>query len=374
MSVQTLAKGRYRLEEVLGYGGMAAVYRAQDDELERTVAIKLLAEHLATDESFRERFLREARMAARLSHPNIVQVFDAGQDDGRPYIVMEFIDGTTLADEVASRGRIQAPRVVDLALQVCGGLEHAHAAGLVHRDVKPGNLLVGRDGTVKIADFGIARAAEATQMTQIGSVLGTAAYLSPEQAAGERVTAAADIYSLGVVLYELLTGQTPYTFESLAELAVKQREHPIRPLRELEPGVPEALEAAVMRCLARNPSYRPASAAELARELAVASPEPPTETVPSPSGVRATQVATTPLRRAPRRHFALPGRGMWLGLAAIALLAAAIIALAVAASGDEASPDASRPASPPAADTVARSDDPAEQARNLAQWLRANSR
>src|SRR5689334_17683203 len=176
---------------------MATVYLAQDEELHRPVAVKVLAENLAGDAALRERFLREARLAARLSHPNVVSVYDAGEtEDGLPYIVMEYVPGTTLAE----LGRVPPHEGVELVLQACRGLAHAHAAGLVHRDVKPQNLLLRDDGTVKVADFGIARAAETTALTQIGTVLGTAAYLSPEQALGEEVTAAADVYSLGAVL------------------------------------------------------------------------------------------------------------------------------------------------------------------------------
>ena len=226
---------------------------------------------------------------------------------------MECVVGATLADELKERGKLEPAEVVDLALQICGGLEHAHAAGVVHRDIKPQNLLLHADGTVKIADFGIARAAEATKLTEIGSVLGTAAYLSPEQALGEEVTAAADIYSLGCVLYELLMGRTPYLFETLAELVVKHREESIAPLREVRPDVPERLEAAVMHALARNPDYRPESATALAKELAIASPDPPTHPLPHATGVDATEVLasptqaqTRPIERFPRRK--LPSR------------------------------------------------------------------
>jgi eukaryotic-like serine/threonine-protein kinase len=381
LSVETLADGRYRVKRTLGQGGMAAVYQAHDAELDRPVAIKVLAEHLASDEAFRERFLREARMAAKLSHPNVVHVYDQGQEDGRPFIVMEYVEGVTLADELRRNGPLPPARVVDLALQICGGLEHAHASGLVHRDVKPGNLLLRADGTVKIADFGIARAAQATRLTQIGSVLGTAAYLAPEQASAEPVTAAADIYSLGCVLYELLTGRTPYVFETLPELVVKQREEQITPIRELRSEVPPELEAAVMHCLARNPDYRPASAAALAQELAAGSPEPPTEALPSPTGVRATDVATVPLAQAPstarmprarvpRRDFALPRSGPWLAFGAVAALVVVILFFALSSENG----GGEQPAETPAVEPVPPAENPSEQARNLAEWLREHAR
>ena len=178
MSAEVLAEGRYRVEDVLGRGGMASVFRARDSDLDRPVAIKVLADHLADMPDFHDRFLREARLAAQLSHANVVQVFDVGEAGGRPFIVMECIEGATLAEELRERGRLEPEEVVDLGLQICGGLEHAHSAGLVHRDVKPQNLLLRLDGTVKIADFGIARAAETTRLTDAGSVLGTPAYLS----------------------------------------------------------------------------------------------------------------------------------------------------------------------------------------------------
>ena len=354
MTAETLAGGRYRVERTLGRGGMALVVLARDEELDRPVAIKLLAEQLALDAGLRERFLREARHAAALAHPNVVQVFDAGEDEGRPYIVMECVEGETLADVLARRHRLPWREAVGLALQVCAGLQHAHDAGLVHRDVKPQNLLLRADGTLKLVDFGIARAAEATRLTQAGTILGTAAYLSPEQATGEEVTPAADVYSLGAVLYELLTGRTPYTFESLAELAYRQSHEPIPPIGELAPDVPTAVEDVVMRCLARNPAYRPGSAAELARTLAAADPS-----------ARETEVTEPlPQPRSPRtRRLPLA----WIA-GAVAALTAAVIGLAAVATADDDPPPA-----PPRVEPVPRGDTAAEQARNLATWLRKNS-
>jgi eukaryotic-like serine/threonine-protein kinase len=358
---------------------MATVYLARDGDLERPVAVKVLAEHLADTPAFHDRFLREARLAAQLSHPNIVQVFDVGEDDGRPFIVMEYVEGATVGDELKQRGQLEPEEVVDLALQVCGGLEQAHAAGLVHRDIKPQNLLLRPDGTVKIADFGIARAAETTKLTQVGSVLGTAAYLSPEQALGDEVTVAADIYSLGCVLYELLTGRTPHVFETLPELVVKHREESIAPLREVRPDVPERLEAAVMHALARNAEYRPESAAALAEELAIASPDPPTRPLPRASGVDAaevlaspTQVQTRRLERAPRRKLALPRDRRWLlVLAAVGAAAAIAIGIAVGSRGNGGTQP---PSGTPAVEPVPPASDPATQARNFADWLREHSR
>jgi eukaryotic-like serine/threonine-protein kinase len=350
MTDRSVAGGRYRLERPLGHGGMASVYLARDSELDRPVTVKLLAENAAGDDGLRERFVREARLAARLSHPNIVSVFDAGEDGGRPYIVMEHVEGETLAELLAGRGRLPADEARGLVLQAARGLAHAHAAGLVHRDIKPQNLLLRDEGTLKIADFGIARAAEGTALTQAGTVLGTAAYLAPEQALGEEVTPAADVYSLGAVLYELLTGKPPYEFDSLADLADKQRRHAIAPVRELAPDVPRDLEDIVMRCLARNPAYRPASAAELERELGAANAEPPTERLTAP--------------REPSRRL------LWLGAVGAAALAA--ILLAVTLTGGHSHRKRPAPTSR-AVPQIPRGADVQEQARNIAAWVRKYS-
>jgi serine/threonine protein kinase len=273
--VTALLAGRYRLERPLGHGGMAVVVLARDVELDRTVAVKLLAENLARDDGVRVRFLREARLSGRLAHPNVVRVFDVGERP-RPFIVMEYVDGGTIASLLRRERRLAPAAAVDIARQACDGLAAAHAIGLVHRDVKPQNLLVGRDGVVKVADFGIARLEGATQLTQTGTLLGTAAYVAPEQARGEPAGPAVDLYALGAVLYELLTGRQPRQATTLAELASRLDE-PVTPLRELVPDVPAALEALVMRCLAAVPGERPSSAAGLARELAALDGEAPTE-------------------------------------------------------------------------------------------------
>jgi eukaryotic-like serine/threonine-protein kinase len=369
LSARTVAAGRYRVERTIGSGGMALVVLARDTELDRPVAIKLLAENLARDAEFRRRFVREARLAAGLAHPNVARIFDAGEDGDRPYIVMEHVEGETLADVLARRGRVPPDEAVRLAIQACAGLQHAHDTGLVHRDVKPQNLLLRDDGTLKLVDFGIARAAETTRLTQAGTILGTAAYLAPEQAAGDEVTSAADVYSLGVVLYELLTGRTPYTFETLAELADRSAADPIRPIADLAPGVPPALEDVVMRCLARNPAYRPSSAAELARELRAALPPGQRTAVTEPLGNGARAPGHDPSGHVPgsdagsvsRRRLAWPA----LGLAA---LSAAVVAFAFLGTGGDDPPPA-----PPRVGPVPPADGAAQQARNLAAWLRRNS-
>ena len=269
MTGTTVIAGRYRIEGRLGVGGMSTVHLAFDNRLERYVALKLLAEHLADDPTFVSRFRREALSAARLVHPNIVQVFDFGFDSGhhQHFIVMEHVSGNSCAELLRDHGHLGVGQAIDIVTQACRGLDYAHRNGVVHRDVKPGNLLVSDTEVVKLADFGIARATDQSSITQVGSVLGTAAYLSPEQARGDEAGPQADLYSLGVVTYQLISGRLPYEAASLSELALKQqRESPI-PLDELNPDVPPTLSQAVALALAIDPRDRPADAMELAEML-----------------------------------------------------------------------------------------------------------
>jgi serine/threonine-protein kinase len=261
---------RYRLDRRLGAGGMSTVFLATDAVLERSVAVKLLAEHLADDVDFVARFRREALSAARLQHPNIVQVFDSGQDpeSGRHYIVMEYVDGPSAADLLREHKLLDIDETVRIVRDACHGLDYAHRAGVIHRDVKPGNLLVAQEtGITKLADFGIAKAAEQTRITQVGSVLGTAAYLSPEQARGEEAGPASDTYSLGVCAYQFLTGRLPHEYSSLTELALKQQQESVQPIREFRPEVPAELDEAIRLCLERQPGSRYRSALEMAQAI-----------------------------------------------------------------------------------------------------------
>jgi eukaryotic-like serine/threonine-protein kinase len=270
MSPPTQVAGRYVIERRLGAGGMSTVFKANDTVLERPVAVKLLAEHLADDEAFVARFRREALSAARLQHPNIVQVFDSGKDpeSGRHYIVMEYVDGPSCADLLRERRELDIGQTVRAVRDACHGLDYAHRAGVIHRDVKPGNLLQAQETWItKLADFGIAKAAEQTRITQVGSILGTAAYLSPEQARGDEARPASDIYSLGVCTYQFLTGRLPHEYASLTELALKQQQDAVAPVREYRPEVPPALDQAVRLALEPDPGYRYASALEMAEAL-----------------------------------------------------------------------------------------------------------
>ena len=289
--------GRYRLEEKLASGGMAEVWAATDEILARKVAVKLLHRHLAADDSFVERFRREAVAAARLAHPAIVSIYDTCTDDGDEAIVMELVDGDTLRDCLAAQGPLEPPRAVDVVAQVADALAFAHRAGVVHRDVKPGNILMCDDGRVLVTDFGIAKAAEETNdLTATGAIVGTAKYLAPEQVEGGTVDARADVYALGVVLYELLTGRAPFAADTdLATAVLRLNTEPPKP-RQVRPGIPRSLEQIVLKAMARRPADRYASAEELRAALIATNlaPDDDDETSMVPRPRDATAVVARP--------------------------------------------------------------------------------
>src|SRR5438046_6185199 len=258
---------RYVIERKLGSGGMADVYLAEDQELGRRVALKLLTERHGNDDQFVERCRREAQSAAGLNHPNIVSVFDRGQAEGTYYIAMEYLDGRTLKELLVRNGPTPVPIAIDYVRQILNALAFAHRNGIVHRDIKPHNIVVGGDGRLKVTDFGIARSG-ASQMTEAGSIVGTAQYLSPEQARGAPVDPRSDLYSLGVVVYEMLTGKGPFTGDTPVEIAMKHLSQVPKPPSEWREEVPHDLDAVVMRALAKDPEQRYGSAEEMDADLA----------------------------------------------------------------------------------------------------------
>ena len=340
--------GRYRLIESLAQGGTASVWRARDERLERDVAVKVLRDE-GIDPELRRRAEREAQVLAGLSHRNLVRVYDSGVDDGRPYLVMELLEGSTLHRIVAERGRLGVEEATNLVADVADGLGVAHRAGVVHRDVKPGNIMCHEE-VPTLVDFGIARRTDATTMTR-GLVLGTASYLAPEQAQGLPLTPAADVYSLGCVLHELLTGTPPFQGDGPVAIAFKHVNDAPEAPSTLEPSIPAALDAVILRCLAKDPTARPADGAALAAELRRAlSPDAESTVAMAPIAVAgpATEVlpaaplaATGATTAAPAVVAPLPAAGLarggvpWRIIAAVVVAALLLALLWGALAGDD---------------------------------------
>jgi eukaryotic-like serine/threonine-protein kinase len=323
--IGTLIGERFRLEEKIGSGGMSSVYRAFDPTLERQVAIKLMHRDISNDADQLERFRREARAVARLNHPHVVTVIDAGEDEGAPYIVFEYVEGETLKDRIRRLGRLPVDEAVAYAIEIGRALECAHSHKLVHRDVKPQNVLIDLDGRAKVTDFGIARSLEAHGLTATGRVLGTTDYVSPEQALGHEVTEQSDIYSLGVVLYEMLTGEAPFKADTQVAVAMKHVRDPLPDVQRRRPEISATLAAAVERATAKETQNRYATVRDMVHDL---------EEVLAIEAARtgqATGEATTVLRSlsgdtadfAPQR-LRQPRRAFFLSIALLALAAGTI--------------------------------------------------
>ena len=329
---------RYEVEELVGHGGMSSVYKAKDSLLERHVALKILHEQYSTDEDFVERFKREARSVAQLQHPNIVTVIDRGEEDGRQFIVFEYIDGENLKEHVVRKGRLEVRDALEIALEVARGLAFAHEQGLIHRDVKPQNVLLNGDGRAKVTDFGIARTVEVDGMTQTGTVLGTSNYIAPEQASGQRVDVHSDVYALGVVLYELLAGEVPFPGESFIAVAMKHMHEPAPNLLDVRGDVPLRVAAAVDRALEKDPEQRFPTMDAFAAELEACLAE-----LDRGGDGDATMVIPSALRAAPRRKKSVSRWAIGLGVLALLAIAAIIIGLfALGGSNNDSTPPASK--------------------------------
>ena len=258
---------RYQIIKSIGEGGMANVYLAYDTILDRNVAVKILRGDLATDEKFVRRFQREALSASSLSNPNIVEVYDVGEDNGEYYIVMEYVEGKHLKNLLKKRGKLTVPEVIDIVLQITNGLSVAHDSYIIHRDIKPQNILILDNGLIKITDFGIAVAMNATQLTQTNSVMGSVHYLPPEQASGKGATLQSDIYSIGILMYELLTGKLPFKGDNAVEIALKHLKEPMPSIRDEIPDIPQSVENIILKATAKNPKNRYADAREMHEDL-----------------------------------------------------------------------------------------------------------
>ena len=266
----TKINDRYQIIKTLGEGGMANVYLAHDTYLDRNVAVKVLRGDLANDEKFVRRFQREALSATSLSHPNIVEIYDVGEDDGQYYIVMEYVDGKTLKQVLKQRGHLSVTEVIDIMLQVTDGMAHAHDAYIIHRDIKPQNIMILSNGMIKITDFGVAIALNSTQLTQTNSVMGTVHYIPPEQANGKGSTIRSDIYSMGIMMYELLTGLLPYKGDNAVEIALKHLREPLPSVRKFDPTIPQSIENVIIKATAKNPKNRYKDAREMHDDLKTA--------------------------------------------------------------------------------------------------------
>ena len=322
--VQSVLGQRYELHEVLGRGAMGVVYRASDRVLARDVAVKVLALDRAEDPTFVARFEREALAVAALNDPRIVAVYDSGYDDGTRFIVMEYVRGESLAQLLRGRGPLPVARAVEIAAQIAGALAVAHRAGIIHRDVKPANVMVDEGDSVKVLDFGIAKAAANVSLTQTATVLGSAPYLAPEVIRGERADERSDVYSLGCVAYELLTGRPPFSGELPAAIMHQHETAAPRPPGELRSGIPAALDALVLQMLAKDPRSRPQSAQALADAFPVSLDGP--SAAPPNAGREASQTAATRALRRPTRRFS---RGKLVALGVAVAISAAGLVLAL---------------------------------------------
>jgi serine/threonine-protein kinase len=318
--------GRYELKELVGHGGMSSVYKAHDSLLERNVALKILHEQYSADEEFVERFKREARSVAQLQHPNIVTVIDRGEEEGRQYIVFEYIDGENLKELVVRKGRLDVNEALEIALEVARGLAFAHDHGLVHRDVKPQNVLLNGDGRAKVTDFGIARTLDVDGMTSAGTVLGTSNYIAPEQASGQPVDAHTDVYALGAVLYEMLAGDVPFTGESFVAVAMKHVNQPPPNLLDVRSSVPLRVAAAVDQALEKDPEQRFPTMDAFAAELDACLAE-------LERGNSDATMVIPALRR--RRRKSVSRLPVGITLAAVLAIAAIVAGLLTLARGDE---------------------------------------